>query len=209
VILWIAENDFHLLPSSVTALTKSGLEILPCPDLKSYKKLIPLLMQTKEYCVVTADDDVYYWKDWLKEFTDTRSPGQQEVICHRMHRIKLGENGLPLPYSNWEMQSCATEAHCLNFPTGVGGVLYPKGIFAPEVLNIESFTALCPRGDDIWFWWMARTNGARFKRAGKSKPVHCWTGTQECALWEDNIHGNFNDVQIAAMVSAYGFPAVA
>ncbi len=205
IILWIAEGDIHLLPQAVTSLTRFGLEIQPCPDYKSYKKLIPLLMQTEQYSAVIADDDVYYWRDWLKQLVESRTPGLQEVICHRMHRIKLGANGLPLPYQEWDMLLNATDAHRLNFPTGVGGVLYPKGILGPQVLDIESFTKYCPRGDDIWFWWMARGNGAKFKRAASSQAIHCWTGTQECALWENNIHGNFNDVQIAAMVEAYGF----
>jgi hypothetical protein len=37
--------------------------------------------------------------------------------------------------------------------------------------------------------------------------VHCWEGSQEVALWKDNLVGKFNDDQIQAMVAAYGFAA--
>ena len=43
VILWLAEDDVTYLPSAVRRL--AGLEVRTCPDLRSFKKLIPALEQ--------------------------------------------------------------------------------------------------------------------------------------------------------------------
>jgi hypothetical protein len=205
IVLWIAHSDIALLPKAVTDLQRAGLEIIPCDDIKSYKKLIPLLQQGSDAAIVTADDDVYYWRDWLKQLVDARDPGKLEIVCHRMHRIKLDATGLPVSYNDWDFETANTESSPLNFPTGIGGVLYPAHIFSSEVLNVEAFMTLCPRGDDIWFWWMARARGATFKRVPIANEVHCWDGSQEVALWKDNIGATFNDHQIRAMIGAYGF----
>jgi hypothetical protein len=34
---------------------------------------------------------------------------------------------------------------------------------------------------------------------------HTWEGTQEVALWKDNLGAMMNDNQIRAMIGAYGF----
>jgi hypothetical protein len=205
IVLWIAHADIALLPAAVTDLQRAGLEIIACDDTKSYKKMIPLLQQGSAAAIVTADDDVYYWRDWLKQLVQARSPGKLEIVCHRMHRVKLNADGLPVSYNEWDFETSNAESSPLNFPTGIGGVLYPANVFTPEVLDVDAFMTLCPRGDDIWFWWMARANGATFKRVPEVNEVHCWDGTQEVALWKDNIGATFNDNQIRAMIGAYGF----
>lgn len=207
VVLWIARGDMDQLPPAVTALRAAGLEIEACDDTRSYKKMIPLLQQGEgeHRAIVTADDDVYYWRDWLRQLADSRSAGKLEVVCHRMHRVRLGADGLPLPYNDWEFETANAESSRLNFPTGIGGTLYPAGVFGPEVLDVDAFTRLCPRGDDIWFWWMARNRGATFRRAHASHEIYCWDGSQEVALWLDNVGARYNDEQLQAMIAAYGF----
>jgi hypothetical protein len=207
VVLWIARDDMAKLPPAVTALRAAGLEIEACDDTKSYKKMIPLLQQGEggQRAIVTADDDVYYWRDWLRQLDETRTPGKLEVICHRMHRMRLDAAGLPVPYNDWEFETANQESSRLNFPTGIGGTLYPAGVFGPEVLDVDAFTRLCPRGDDIWFWWMARARGATFRRARAGHEIYCWDGSQEVALWLDNVGARYNDEQIQAMIATYGF----
>lgn len=204
LVLWIAHEHISLLPESVKALQSAGLEIKACEDLKSYKKMIPQLRESLDDTIVTADDDVYYWRDWLQQLVGMRTPGKLEVICHRMHRMRLAPSGDPLPYNTWEFESANRESSVLNFPTGIGGTLYPAGLFDGRVLDTQACMALCPRGDDIWFWWMARARGATFRRTDARHELYCWDGTQGVALWLDNIGNNFNDEQLRAMIAAYG-----
>jgi lipopolysaccharide biosynthesis glycosyltransferase len=96
----------------------------------------------------------------------------------------------------------------LNFPTGIGGTLYPPSIFHSDVLKKSLFKKLCFMNDDIWLYWMWRMQGAMCRWSGAlSFNRHAnWPGTQETSLWNYNKNGN--DEQIQAMFEAYGFPSL-
>ncbi|NQX93392.1 MAG: hypothetical protein HRT64_00430 [Erythrobacter sp.] len=90
------------------------------------------------------------------------------------------------------------------FPTGVGGVLYPPGAFDKQVTDENLFMKLAPRGDDIWFFWMARLAGTQQRRTEEWFDLLEWPSSQEVALAADNLHGDGNDRQIRAMEEHFG-----
>ena len=93
-------------------------------------------------------------------------------------------------------------------PTGIGGVLYPPGIFAADVTRQDLFTRYCPQADDIWLFWMASLTGARFRRIGLPRTFITWFSSQQVGLLQSNVlNTDGNDRQIDAMIGAYGFPA--
>lgn len=203
VILWIAFEDAERLPQDVILLQKEGLEIRYCEDLKSYKKIIPALEAYPNATVVTADDDIYYWSDWLDELIEQSQKYPQDVIAHRVHRLRIERNTI-LPYREWQENVQDQEALAANFPTGIGGVLYPSGCLHPDVMHKEAFMRLCSNADDVWLYWMARRNGRYIRRSGTTRIPYPWYGSQEVALWKDNR--TQNDLQIANMMQAYGNP---
>jgi hypothetical protein len=203
LILWIAYEDSHHLPEKVTALQKDGLEIRYCEDLKSYKKIIPTLKFFPDAIIVTADDDIYYWPDWLAELVETSRKHPQDVIAHRLHRLQYDGQEIR-PYSTWIKNITDQIAHPDNFATGIGGVLYPPECFHSSVLDSEEFKRLCPDADDVWLYWMVRLNG-RFERYSGTKNIpYPWRGSQSASLWKKNRHQN--DINIERMVSTYGIP---
>jgi len=203
VILWLAETDRHTLPTVVENLQQDGLEIRCCDDLLSFKKIIPTLSNYPEADIVTADDDEYYWSDWLKELIAAAERFPGNVVAHSLHRMVLNEQGIR-PYREWQKAvEDQTENPC-NFATGCLGVFYPAGCFHPEVLNQAAFMQLCPKGDDIWQYWMARRNGRFVTHSGTKHKQVVWPGSQETSLWKQNRIDN--DTQINAMVNAYGLP---
>jgi hypothetical protein len=204
LLLWIARADFPLLPDDVIRLQSDGLVIRTCEDLKSYKKIIPALESGGDDFLVIADDDVYYPRNWLREIVGAYRPDEKEVLCGRAHRIMLDSRGMPLPYAQWKGEVPPGEPSNLLFPTGVGGVLYSPGIFHPDVTRTELFLRLCPTADDIWLYWMAALNGARFRKVGPQKQFVGWLDSQSVALFL--INSESNDVQIANMISQYGIP---
>lgn len=205
VILWIAHQDMAQLPPAVHALTAHGLEIRACDDTRSFKKLLPALLAYPDAAIVTADDDLYYWPEWLQQLVDAAARAPGHIVAHRIHRIRHSSAGLPLPYGQWEIESPNTEASGLNFPTGNGGILYPPGILGAGVHDRDAYSSLCPSADDIWFYWMGRLNGVRYQRVGGHQPLHDWQGSQGSALSIDNVGADRNDQQIAAMIDRYGY----
>ena len=102
VILWVAREDKGKLPSIMRKLTRKGLEIRFCEDLKSYKKLIPVLENFPDDYIITADDDVYYPQNWLEQLIIEHKKYPKKIICHRAHGIKVDDNHEPLPYTKWD-----------------------------------------------------------------------------------------------------------
>ncbi len=206
-ILWIAHADIDRLPHDVLDLREHGLEIRACEDVRSYKKLIPAWREDPARYFVTADDDVYYPPHWLSGLVDTarRYPGN--VIAWRAHEAPLRPGGAFAPYRDWRLAThrTAVDSDGLRlFPTGVGGVLYPPGAFAADLDKSDLFMQLAPQGDDIWLFWQARAAGTGQRRVAGQFDVLEWPSTQKVALYADNLLGDGNDRQIAAMAAHYG-----
>jgi len=206
-VLWIAHADFALLPRDVLSLERHGLEIRQCEDIGPYKKLVPALQAFPDATIITADDDVYYPPDWLESLLGRAGEKPGCVLAHRVHRARLGSDGRLTPYQTWTMavtDTADSPPDCLVFPTGDCGILYPPGSLDPRVTDAALFMALCPRADDLWFFWMARLAGTGHRGMGHAAHYLTWEGTQEVALCVANWLGNGNDPQIAAMEDHFG-----
>jgi len=200
VILWLDAGDEHKLPPEVRAL---DVETRTCPNWRSYKKLVPTLIEAPDAYVVTADDDVYYGPGWLEGLVRHAQGG---VVCHRAHRVALAA-GRPRPYAEWSRNLAAPETGPLVFPTGVGGVLYAPGVFHRDVTDAALFTELAPSADDVWLYWMHRLAGSRPEKIGGRFRITEWPGSQAQNLRTGNMLGDGNDRAIRALAEHYGFPA--
>lgn len=205
-VLWVAAADMDKLPPEVRALERKGLLIREVADLRSYKKIIPALEAYPNAAILTADDDVYYPKSWLRLICEAWSPDAREVLCHRAHRMKREGEGFA-PYESWDFEVTDNGPSPNLFATGVGGIFYPPGIFHPDVMHVDRLMELCPTTDDVWLNWMARLNGATVRKVGPKQRFHEWPGTQTAALQNQNfVEGSNNDRQLDNIVRAYGIP---
>ena len=204
-VLWIAEDDLSDVPDDVRQLKALGLEICSCPDLRSYKKIIPALKLWPEAFIVTADDDLYYPPDWLETLVEGVVRGEKIIICRRAHLPLKNEDGFA-PYEEWQWDFVADgEIRGDLFPTTGAGVLYPPGSLPTETLDVDSFRRLCPTADDVWMFWMGRINGASYRQVGGGFPQVSWTGSQSATLASVNCDGG-NDEQLRAVCQC--FPVV-
>lgn len=211
IILWLSEEDFHPgkeLPVLLQRQKKRGLQIEYCENYRSYRKLIPAIQKYPDALIITIDDDAIYEPDLVERILNTHRKYPHDICACRMHRVKLDENRKPQSYLNWEF--CVEQAtdSPLNFPTGVGGVLYPPHCFSEEVTNAEVFTSICPLADDIWFYAMALLNNTPIRLVYTGQPdgyfVNLNTGNT-CALSAINTDANncMNDVQLKAVFEHY------
>lgn len=202
LILWLDRGDEGCLPPAVKALP--GLEVQTCPAWRSYKKIVPTLLDAPDSFVVTADDDVYYPTDWLEKLVAAAQDGAR-IACHRAHRIVL-KQGLPAPYGEWRHNVEAPERSPLTFLTGVSGVIYAPGVFHPDVTRDDLFPRLAPRSDDVWLYWMHRLAGIEAQKIGTRARILEWEGSQTQSLRSENLHGTGNDQAVAALLKHYGWP---
>ena len=206
IILWIAEGDAASLTPAITALEGHGLEIRTCEDLRSYKKLIPSMETFPEAYIVTADDDIYYPREWLRKLVDAAEKGV--IPCHRAHRITRSSDRALRPYVEWEndVQDARARRPSVDIvATSGAGALYAPGALAPIVTDRSVFQKLSPDSDDLWFHWCARIAGTLHKKVGGKLLLTPWQGAQESSLWDSNEHGG-NDAAIAALQREFGYP---
>lgn len=207
IVLWIAHADKALLPKNVLALQKYGLVVKYCDDLKSYKKIIPALDIYSDSFIVTADDDVYYWRRWLAELIYGYK-SSESVVCHRAHVISFDENGNIKSYLDWDFDISYPITSDRVFMTGCGGVLYPPRAFHSDVIKDKIFSEICRDTDDIWLYWMVRLNGYSITKVCDRK-IYNWPKSQKSALCGANVHGGNNDKNISLMIARYGKPCSA
>jgi hypothetical protein len=204
-ILWIAHEHYAMLPDNVLSLRGKGLEIRRTQDLRSYKKIIPALSEFPSAYIVTADDDMYFHKDWLRQLTVEYSKSPHEILCHRAHKINIDSSGVPLPYLSWDLETADRQASARIFPTSGAGALYPPGCFHSDVTKKEVFMSVAPTTDDIWLYWMSRLAGSVSRCVGGNS-LTIWPHARGTPLWQSNVGQGANDKHIREMSKRYGFP---
>lgn len=213
IILWLGTDKFlnkeEDLPQSLLNLTANGLTIKWCKDLRSFTKLVPSLKLYPEDIIVTADDDIFYPKDWLEKMYKEHLMHPNDIICHRVHEITMIQDEIA-PYNSWKLCSSKADASYYNFLTGVGGVLYPPHSLYKEVLKQGIFLKLCPHADDIWFWAMAVLNKTKIRniKNGYSSLTYINQSREkglngEICLNQKNVLNNENNVQMKQVLNRY------
>lgn len=214
IILWLGEEQFpgkeQDVPKNVKQFLKLGVTIKWCNDTKSFKKLVPALKEYPNDIIVTADDDIYYPKNWLALLYEEYLKKPGVINCHRASQIIFDENNEILPYKLWNSIRDQVEPSYLNFPTTGGGVLYPPGLLYKDVVNENLFLKLTPFADDIWFWAMSVLNGTK-TNVVKDNIFHvldvCPERSEgvidEITLYRINCGQNKNDEQLQKVLDFY------
>lgn len=205
LILWISEAD-AAIPPGLEHLTRRGMDIKYCKDIRSYKKIIYTLREFSDSVIVTADDDLFYPRHWLKDLYDAYQREPTTIHCHRAHLMAKGDDGELKAYEDWKYGSPGILGPSkLLFPTGAGGVLYPPGSLDREVLNEQVFMSICPTSDDTWLKAMSLLRGVACKKVRPYQEEFTQIkGTQTKALWKENVLNKKNDEQIKAVFERYG-----
>jgi hypothetical protein len=156
--------------------------------------------------IVTADDDSWYMRDWLKTLLAARRPGA--VVCHRARSPLATLEGELTSYIDWPQgQPSRLRKGTGRLPplcTGVGGVLFPPRALHPDWTNWPLAPELAPGNDDhLWAWANELRAGTPIvvtetrDRLRRDLPEVPGTG-----LWRTNLlsRREKNDVQLKAIV---------
>jgi len=188
VVLWLYQGDLDRepLPAQLSALVHMGLTIRYVEkDTKSYKKLVPALSEYPNDILITCDDDVVYPYDFIEGLYSTHLLHPECVVAYRCLWMALKRSQFA-PYMSWRSRLHHTPSAWL-FPTGAGGILYPPHCLHSDVSDEQTFTALTPTADDVWFKCMALLQGTKtIQVAGRCVEFPVVPNTQDIALWKTN-----------------------
>lgn len=208
IILWLDEtkyNDRTLLPLALQEQEKRGLEIRLCKDVRSHTKLVPALQSFPDDVIITIDDDIIYPIDFVERLIKEYNQDPTKIYFYRGHYMLTDANSRPGPYLDWVRKGAVDES-IYNFPTGVGGILYPPHCLHPDVTKDEIFLKLCPTADDVWFKIMSYLNNVICK---KIKVPHYEEHfvpidiEEETSLQRTNVTNGANDRQIESLFKYY------
>jgi hypothetical protein len=207
IILWLGDTNMDI-PLTLRAQERRGLEIKYCEDIRSYKKLIPALKEFPESIIITVDDDCLYHFSIIENLVKAYKKNPSNIYALRIHRMKLNSKGILNNYSQWDWDYQGFDSSFLNFPTGIGGILYPPHCFTDEVFNKNVFMDICPHADDIWFKAMSLMNGILSQKAFSDSKIENYIINEKVqnnfSLSKINNDKSMNDIQIKAVFKKYG-----
>lgn len=117
--------------------------------------------------IITIDDDVEYPSTFIEDCINAYNQSPNTINACRVHKIRYKDNKL-LPYRLWEWESQETEASYDLFFTGVGGVVYPPGVFTND-LNVYLINKYL-EVDDILLNYLCRVHKIKVKRIKCQNP---------------------------------------
>lgn len=152
IVLWLDEElyDLTTIPYEISRFIKNGLEIKFVKEIKSYTKSIYAFKNYKDSIIVTAEDNIFYPKDWLKRLYLSYISMQDCIHVHLAHKIELKKD-----IQNKDKQKNDTNISFNNIMEPAGGILYPPNCFTKEAYREDVFSKFAPYSDEIWFWLMA------------------------------------------------------
>lgn len=205
ILLWIYENDFSKIPSSLKKLENDIFEIHSTPLQCSHKKLIHSLQLYPELPIVTCDDDLIYHKTWLSTTyaEHVKNPtfiigNQTRIISYREHKVA--------PYKTWQHSKNTDYHSLLTLPIGANGVIYPPNSLNRLVFDKELFLKLAPKADDLWFKAMALLQQTISIQSPNPPPAPIpIAGTQKISLKKQNVNQDKNSIQWQALHDFFKF----
>lgn len=192
IILWLASSEFpnleNDLPADLLQLLSEKVKIKWTKNLKSYKKLIPALIEYPDDIIITIDDDLLFDKHIIERLLNGYRKQPHCIQCHRITALEYhGIDDIELTPDALKVYPVPTYLHKLS---GGAGCLYPPHSLHPDVLREDLFMSLAPTSDDIWFWLMGALNGYKVNVVDNNIPkLKYIPGTQEEALWKINDKG--------------------
>jgi hypothetical protein len=208
IILWISDELKNSdIPLLLQKQQKRGLEIRYCKDIRSYTKLIPALRAFPSSVIITVDDDHLYNVDLIEHLVNAHKKNPGLIYGTKIHRMKLRSAKSLEKYTKWIWNYQSFDISPLNFPTGVGGVLYPPHCFNDEVFNEKVFLDICKYADDVWFKAMALLNNTASQKVhSRSKDSSSQLrneAIQDTSLQRINVKEGMNDVALKAVFGKY------
>lgn len=206
VILWLAKDQFPegKVPHSLKRMEKRGLEIQFCDDLKPHKKYFEAVRKYPDYYVITADDDVLYPKDHIKQLWTGLEKYPNSVICHWSHKIEFSSKEEFKPYNDWP-DNGEEEPSYLTLAVGCNGILYPPGCLPPETFQQQKIRKYALDTDDLWLKCMEVLNGWKVVNCNRTILVYFnRLSTRKTGLWKSNTgEGRNNDKNWIQLMEQY------
>lgn len=209
IIVWLDSDNWNdeNLPKCLQTFKHHGVEFKFWEDIRSYKKLIPAMIEFPQAIIITVDDDLFYRSNLLQDLYKSYLLDPLKIHAAVTHQPLRNDKGELLAYNLWPKEVSDNSLPDL-FPTGGAGCLYPPNSLYKDTINKELFLQLCPTADDVWFWIMAKLQSTKHVTV-RTKMYLIIDLLYElthkgAALRHKNVDESENDSQINKTIKFYG-----
>lgn len=212
IVVYLDHDNWSLtnLPWQLKRLQEVGVDVRFCKDIRSYKKLIPALVDFPNNAILTLDDDMYYHRSYMEWMTLAYNASDKKTVLGQWGYIPTKKEGQYIPYNEWPDCKLGSKDDEKSF-IGCCGICYPPHIFDDEILREDLFMQLCPIADDIWFWAMQeRLNITRQYIDPWGRGYHSsvnrieeYDRREQGTLTSQNLYGGKNNQQLLNVVEYY------
>lgn len=134
-----------------------------------YRKLIPTLISASaEDIIITADDDIFYGKFWLKSLLKDFNPDDRTIHAARVRKQNKNFLNKLTGYIFWPIIEDNIVIHDGWIITFGGGAVLYKGWFSNEILLDNKYLEIAPTADDLWYSKICKINNLSVKVISQS-----------------------------------------
>lgn len=193
----------------ILQMEKMGVEVIyDRGNIRSHKKIIPVLEKYPDATVLVVDDDNIQQDGWLQVFIQDHDAHPGEVIYGQSNRrISVKDGKVCEDTDHFFMLSHPYGQLTENVvpASGAAGTLYPSGTFKdPRFFDRELFMELCPSSDETWQYVFAKLAGKKFRCLSSHNFPITAGADQSVALYRENRY-RYAEIhnRIAAAIPEY------
>lgn len=117
-----------------------------------YRKLIPMLRESgPDDVIVTADDDIFYGRNWLSKLLQAYKAAGGKPVASRVRTEIVNFLGRKTSYSHWPLIKKPMIVRDKYIVTFGGGAILTRAMFREQDIGDNSFLEVAPTADDLWY----------------------------------------------------------
>ena len=129
------------------------------PNTGPYRKLIPMLREAEpDDVIITADDDIFYGRDWLNGLLTAYEEGGGKPVASRVRTKRINFLGKKTSYLYWNLINQPSVVLDDFIVTFGGGAVLTRAMFREQDIADDSFLQVAPTADDLWYSKLLRLN---------------------------------------------------
>lgn len=147
------------LIDSLPAESRSRINVRWVPNTGPYRKLIPMLREAgPDDLIITADDDIFYGRDWLSGLLAAYENAGGKPVAARVRSKRINFLGKKTSYLFWNLINQPKTVKDDFIVTFGGGVVLTRAMFREQDIADDAFLKIAPTADDLWYSKLLRLN---------------------------------------------------
>jgi hypothetical protein len=147
------------LIASLPAESRSRISVRWVPNTGPYRKLMPMLREAgPDDVIITADDDIFYGRDWLSGLLAVYEDSDGKPVAARVRTKRINFLGKKTSYLYWNLINQPALVQDDYIVTFGGGVVLTRAMFREQDIADDSFLKIAPTADDLWYSKLLRLN---------------------------------------------------